>query len=215
MVLDHILRPVTAESYLVLKTKVLFSTREEFDEQPLYRRVPQDRRVLLDETVVLDVDPKDLVHQYRAYEFEPCEISFRIPGESILYTWRLQQTGRLTRYYDRRRGDYRFLQEPLSSTHIQTPVPGSHLDTRRLGTSHDEYLCFENFQIEGTDELNPIRLFYKVVEDHKFELHSCTIVPQALLQLIAFKAARRYCGRSKGGIEIELSHFNDLSLKDG
>ena len=163
-----------------------------------------------DDDVAAMVAP--VVHQYRAYQFEPFEIAFRIPGESIPYTWRLQQARIAPRYYNRRRRDRRFLEEPLSSSRIQTPEPGSHLEAPKSGSANDEYLCFENFRIKGTDHVNPIKLFYKMVEDHKFELHSCTISSRALLQLIAFKAARRYSGRPKGVDEQVVSEFDKLSL---
>lgn len=144
-----------------------------------------------------------MVHRYHPYAFEPFEITFKIPNETLPYTWRLDHEKLAARHYNRRGRDRRFLTEPLSYP-IQTPEPGSHLEAPLPGPTRDPYLCFEHFRIEGTHHPNPVRLFYRMVDGCKYELHSCVISPRALLQLIAYKAARRYSRRPKSVVQNTL-----------
>jgi len=209
MVLDHILREATVSAIFILRTKVLYSVREAFDNQALRQSTGTGRQPH-DKPIVLDINPEDIVHEYRAYQFEPVQLICLFEGESIPYTWDLHQARRSARYYDSGlRKDLRTMKEPLSAIRIkaQSCDSGSH-----LADEIREFLCFDNFQIDGTDESNPVRLFYRVLDDNKYALHFCTIDPLALLQLLSHTAARRRSVKQRATVDDLPAPFDSLCL---
>jgi len=82
MVLDHILREATVSAIFILRTKVLYSAREAFDHQALRRSTGTGRQPH-NKPTVLDINPEDIVHEYRAYQFEPVQLICLFEGESV------------------------------------------------------------------------------------------------------------------------------------